>query len=104
MAEETKKGEAGKEDSSAKGMESANAAAATSEQQEVGQLWFVHWFQGTKCQMVSFFIQSPLPSLNLAYSHSYHLEYGIESILVSGYIVIGYTVFSGYTVFWLGPK
>ena len=24
--------------------------------------------------------------------------------LVSGYIVIGYTVFSGYTVFWPGPK
>ena len=26
------------------------------------------------------------------------------STLVSGYIVIGYTVFSGYTAFWLGPK
>ena len=45
MAEETKKAEAGKEDSSAKGADSATAAAA-SEQQEVGEPWFIFiwWF------------------------------------------------------------
>ena len=40
MAEETKNAEAGKEDSSAKGADSATTAAA-SEQQEVGEPWFI---------------------------------------------------------------
>ena len=42
MAEETKKAETGKEDSSAKGADTG-AAAAKGEQQEVNSIWLLFW-------------------------------------------------------------